>query len=566
MQIIHQGSTQLPMDVIEEYMESLAEVYTAESYDLFLHNCNNFTQDLSMFLVGKDIPEEIRTLPDRFLQTPLGAMMKPQIDAALRGVTQAPVIEKPRATSSVLLPAPVNSNRSDVLPKASTGGSSLYDHPKHPTGIVHNVSSLKQVEDLLGSATSRCAVIFFTSSTCAPCKIVYPAYDELAQEAGSKAVLIKVDINQAYDVASRYQVRATPTFTTFSKGERVNTWSGANEAQLRSNIRFLLDTTYPPHPHTQLRLPNFQADKQPVLYKKILPLEKLAAKIGPVALEPPLSSIIDFTKERFASAAPTASTSLPSALSALPSFLVSKLSSIPDSSHFALVDLLRVAFLDSRISGFFAAEDPSHTMLLALLTPTSESLSSNKQPPYSLHLTTLQLLCNLFTSPIYHSSLLTSPSKLHDQIITITTSSLLSSNSTLIHTASALTFNLTLTLHNQRFHLQQTPDNPPPAHLRYTLPPESQISLLASLLESLQSFSTTLSSPPTTAQTTTSTKDILQALLLSLGMLIYGSEPDSEIIDLCQAMNAKETIQEIGKCNEKEFGKMGVLKDVLAML
>ena len=30
MQIIHQGSTQLPMDVIEEYMESLAEVYTAE--------------------------------------------------------------------------------------------------------------------------------------------------------------------------------------------------------------------------------------------------------------------------------------------------------------------------------------------------------------------------------------------------------------------------------------------------------------------------------------------------------------------------------------------------------
>ena len=59
------GRTDLPLDVIQEYIDSLASIYTAESYDLFLHNCNNFSQDLSMFLVGKDIPERIRSLPDR---------------------------------------------------------------------------------------------------------------------------------------------------------------------------------------------------------------------------------------------------------------------------------------------------------------------------------------------------------------------------------------------------------------------------------------------------------------------------------------------------------------------
>lgn len=30
MKVIHQGKTEIPMSVIEEYMESLAEIYTAE--------------------------------------------------------------------------------------------------------------------------------------------------------------------------------------------------------------------------------------------------------------------------------------------------------------------------------------------------------------------------------------------------------------------------------------------------------------------------------------------------------------------------------------------------------
>ncbi|KAJ5757539.1 uncharacterized protein N7511_006233 [Penicillium nucicola] len=88
MEIISLGTTELPNDVVEEYLGSLASIYTPESYDLFLHNCNNFTQDLSMFLVGKSIPEHIRNLPQTFLETPFGQMMKPQIEMALKGVTQ----------------------------------------------------------------------------------------------------------------------------------------------------------------------------------------------------------------------------------------------------------------------------------------------------------------------------------------------------------------------------------------------------------------------------------------------------------------------------------------------
>ncbi|KAK4998759.1 hypothetical protein LTR66_002059 [Elasticomyces elasticus] len=91
MDIIPLGRTELPEDVISEYLESLRQIYTPESYDLFTHNCNNFTNELAMFLVGKGIPEHITNLPQTVLNTPFGQMLRPQIDASMRRMTQAPV-------------------------------------------------------------------------------------------------------------------------------------------------------------------------------------------------------------------------------------------------------------------------------------------------------------------------------------------------------------------------------------------------------------------------------------------------------------------------------------------
>jgi hypothetical protein len=90
MEIIRMGRTQLPMEVIDEYIQSLESIYTPESYDLFVHNCNNFSQDLCTFLVGKSIPESISSLPETFLKTPIGQMMRGQIDQSMRKMTQAP--------------------------------------------------------------------------------------------------------------------------------------------------------------------------------------------------------------------------------------------------------------------------------------------------------------------------------------------------------------------------------------------------------------------------------------------------------------------------------------------
>lgn len=43
MEVIPMGETSLPIEIILEYLESLKQIYTPESYDLFAHNCNNFS-------------------------------------------------------------------------------------------------------------------------------------------------------------------------------------------------------------------------------------------------------------------------------------------------------------------------------------------------------------------------------------------------------------------------------------------------------------------------------------------------------------------------------------------
>ncbi|KXT16931.1 hypothetical protein AC579_4732 [Pseudocercospora musae] len=100
MEIIKLGATQLPLETILEYLESLKGVYTPESYDLFTHNCNNFTNDFAMFLLGKGIPEHITNLPERVLETPFGQMLRPQIDAGMRSITQAEVPQQARPTAT----------------------------------------------------------------------------------------------------------------------------------------------------------------------------------------------------------------------------------------------------------------------------------------------------------------------------------------------------------------------------------------------------------------------------------------------------------------------------------
>lgn len=52
----------------------------SSSYSLLKNNCNNFSDELAQFLVGKGVPKYILDLPEAFLSTQLGQVIAPLFD------------------------------------------------------------------------------------------------------------------------------------------------------------------------------------------------------------------------------------------------------------------------------------------------------------------------------------------------------------------------------------------------------------------------------------------------------------------------------------------------------
>lgn len=52
------------MKLFDDYLNQLRPRYTADTYHLLDNNCNNFTQDVAIFLTGSGIPEMIVGLPE----------------------------------------------------------------------------------------------------------------------------------------------------------------------------------------------------------------------------------------------------------------------------------------------------------------------------------------------------------------------------------------------------------------------------------------------------------------------------------------------------------------------
>ena len=498
------GTTDLPMETILEYLDGLKEVYGPESYDLFAHNCNNFTNDFGMFLTGKNIPEHIVNLPKRVMDTPFGQMLRPQIDAGMRSITQRSV--PPPAPQS---PSAVRMTNGSSAAAATNGSTEKKVTTSGSYGIVVNVTDLSTLEQHLQKASSTVATIFFTSSTCAPCRLAYPMFDQLAEQH-PQALFIKVDINGAEKIAARYQIRATPTFMIFAKGSKRDEWKGADPNLLKSNVEALITELFPAHWHASLKVPRLQfGSMKQITYAKIPPLDKLMSKLGTAANDKELSSLRTFIEKREKNPKDAA---LPN-LKDIGAAIQTKVLSLPLEVRFAAVDLLRCAMLDPRVSGYFA-EEASPQSIPALIKHVNELDTC----PHNLRLVTIHLACNLFSSSLYTKEIMQPNNELTPLLIQLITTSLLdASHPTARVAASSLALNLATA--NYRIRREDS---------REALGEALQVELAASLIETIP---------------TENNADATRALLLSIGYLLYFAPTDGELLDLMQVLDAKKIVE-----------------------
>ncbi|MEI7603773.1 MAG: thioredoxin [bacterium] len=73
-------------------------------------------------------------------------------------------------------------------------------------------------------------VVDFFATWCGPCNAIAPIMEDLSKEYEGKAKIFKVDVDQAPQIAAKFEVMSIPTIILFKDGEIQNTMMGAQPA------------------------------------------------------------------------------------------------------------------------------------------------------------------------------------------------------------------------------------------------------------------------------------------------------------------------------------------------
>jgi len=80
-------------------------------------------------------------------------------------------------------------------------------------------------------------LVDFWAEWCGPCKMIAPILDEIADEQGDNLAIAKVNVDEAGEIAQRYQVMSIPTLLVFKDGEVAKRMVGASgKAKLLEDI------------------------------------------------------------------------------------------------------------------------------------------------------------------------------------------------------------------------------------------------------------------------------------------------------------------------------------------
>ncbi|KAJ9474940.1 Thioredoxin [Pseudozyma hubeiensis] len=518
------GTTSIDRETFEgALLPDLRDRFRPEDYNLLSWNCNNFTQEVAQILTGADIPAHIRSLPQDFLSTPFGQMLRPQIDAMFRAPSAA--VAAPSAGA-------VNGLGGDLLnqvaSRAYTGNTSVEQgSPSKATtsNPVHHVTNNTQLHEIL--SIFPCVAVLFTSESCPPCRIIKPAFTDLAHhhhvdesKPGNhkRIAFVQVDSNASTSsLFAQSSVIATPTVKLYTFGKESSQVRGADVGELKNAVDLMLFEVYPPHPHARLSKPLKALGaipSQPHLYSSTPNLNSLLQKLDTVIAQHPAKSFaekadLQVARKTIASGwIPWLETMrdskgkklAPSTLADESSKVAKQLSAtFPLDAMFPILDLFRLSVLDDLFVRT-AFRQPANadrkdingiTRLLSLVADLAFKAEwSTSQRP--LLLTAARLLTNLAAS-VPFVEVIESHENVRSLTLELTTSLLLCPDATVRSAAATCAFNLALHQHAERAEwINRDPQAPPMlgSRLGETWESETASALLQAIINESESDET----------------------------------------------------------------------------
>jgi len=74
-------------------------------------------------------------------------------------------------------------------------------------------------------------LVDFWAPWCGPCQMLGPIIEEVSNEFGDNAKVVKVNVDENQDLASQYQVSSIPAVFIFENGKPISTLIGLRQKQ-----------------------------------------------------------------------------------------------------------------------------------------------------------------------------------------------------------------------------------------------------------------------------------------------------------------------------------------------
>ena len=98
-----------------------------------------------------------------------------------------------------------------------------------------SITILDNVENIDNSG--KC-ILKFSAKWCGPCKVISPFYKSLSGQY-KNIKFCEVDVDEAIEIADKYNVESMPTFIALVNGKEIQRISGAEQGKLRNFVQAL---------------------------------------------------------------------------------------------------------------------------------------------------------------------------------------------------------------------------------------------------------------------------------------------------------------------------------------
>ena len=75
--------------------------------------------------------------------------------------------------------------------------------------------------------SEKLIIVDFWATWCGPCRMLSPLLDEVEEEMSDKITVVKVNVDDADEIAMRYRIMSIPTLLFFKNGQIVDKTVGA---------------------------------------------------------------------------------------------------------------------------------------------------------------------------------------------------------------------------------------------------------------------------------------------------------------------------------------------------